>query len=111
MPFQDANIPADFAPFGIQNIDGKLYVKLCQHKAPDNVDDQSGPGNGYVDIYNTDGSFVSRFCFTGTLNSPVGNGTSSGRASCNSCWKFRDGHISVFDSYRNILGQLKDERT
>ncbi len=67
--FTDANIPAGFAPFNIKNIGGQLYVTYAKQKGPDNEDDQSGAGNGYVDIFNPDGSFVKRFASQGTLNS------------------------------------------
>jgi uncharacterized protein (TIGR03118 family) len=68
--FTDATIPAGFAPFGIANINGQLFVTYAKQLAPDNVDDDAGNGNGFVDIFNTDGSFVKRFAANGTLNSP-----------------------------------------
>src|SRR5204863_3288034 len=70
MSFVDPNMPAGFAPFGIENINGKLYVTYALQLGPDNEDDLAGPGNGYVDIFNPDGSFVSRFASQGVLNSP-----------------------------------------
>jgi len=70
--FTDPNVDANFAPFGIQNIDGKLYVTFALQKLPDKHDDQAGPGNGYVDVFDTDGNFVRRFATKGTLNSPWG---------------------------------------
>src|SRR2546430_2216494 len=72
MSFMDAGIPAGFAPFNIANIGGKIYVTYAKQLAPENKDDQSGPGNGYVDIYNADGTFVKRFASQGQLNSPWG---------------------------------------
>jgi uncharacterized protein (TIGR03118 family) len=68
--FSDANIPAGFAPFGIANIGGKLYVSYAKQKAPDNHDDEAGVGNGFVDIFNPDGSLSKRLISNGTLNSP-----------------------------------------
>ena len=70
--FTDATIPAGFAPFGIQNINGSLYVTYAKQKAPDNEDDEAGPGNGFVDIFNPDGTMVRRFTSNGSLNSPWG---------------------------------------
>ena len=69
-PFNDPGIPAGFAPFNIQNIGGQLYVTYAKQRAPDNADDQGGPGNGYVDIYTPAGALVKRFATQGTLNSP-----------------------------------------
>ena len=70
--FTDATIPAGFAPFGIANINGVLFVTYAKQLAPDNVDDEAGNGNGFVDIFNPDGSFVKRFASGGLLNSPWG---------------------------------------
>jgi uncharacterized protein (TIGR03118 family) len=68
--FTDATIPAGYGPFGIANINGQLYVTYAKQLAPGNVDDDPGNGNGFVDIFNADGSFVKRFASNGTLNSP-----------------------------------------
>ena len=69
-PFMDPSIPAGYSPFNIQNIGGKLYVMYA--KVGDDGDEEVGPGNGYVDIYNPDGSFVQRFISRGALNAPWG---------------------------------------
>jgi hypothetical protein len=63
-------LPAGYAPFNIQAIGSWLYVLYAKVGA--DGDDQAGPGNGFVDIYNTDGSFVRRFASRGSLNSPWG---------------------------------------
>jgi len=70
MSFKDEHIPAGYAPFNIQAIGGWLYVTYAK-VGPDG-EDQPGPGNGYVDIFNTDGSLVKRFAARGTLNAPWG---------------------------------------
>lgn len=70
--FIDRKIPAGFAPFGIQNIGGLLFVTYAKQKPPDNTDDEAGPGNGFVDIFTTRGQLISRFAAHGALNSPWG---------------------------------------
>lgn len=70
--FTDPNIPAGYAPFGIQNINGKLYVTFAKQHPPDNEDDEAGVGNGYVDVFNADGTLSMRFASNGTLNAPWG---------------------------------------
>jgi uncharacterized protein (TIGR03118 family) len=70
MPFRDPGLPAGFAPFNIQAVGSWLYV-LYAKVGPDGQD-QAGAGNGFVDIFGTDGSFVKRFASRGTLNSPWG---------------------------------------
>jgi uncharacterized protein (TIGR03118 family) len=109
MSFIDPMIPAGYAPFGIQNIGGKLYVTYAMQKPPDNMDDQSGPGHGYIDIYNPDGSFVSRFASQGALNSPWGIAEVPGGNHAILVGNFGDGHISVFSASGSFLGQLKDD--
>ncbi|HEY4291226.1 MAG TPA: TIGR03118 family protein [Puia sp.] len=70
MPFRDPRLPAGYAPFNIQAVGSWLYV-LYAKVGPDGRD-QAGMGNGFVDIYNTDGSFVKRFASRGSLNAPWG---------------------------------------
>jgi uncharacterized protein (TIGR03118 family) len=68
--FHDPNIPQGYAPFNIKNINGMLFITYAKQKAPDNMDDEKGPGHGFVDIFTPAGKFVSRFAKRGTLNSP-----------------------------------------
>ena len=70
-PFIDPNIPADYSPFNIQNIDSKLYVMYAK-KIGEATDETAGPGNGFVDVYNPDGSLIRRFASRGALNAPWG---------------------------------------
>jgi uncharacterized protein (TIGR03118 family) len=69
--FSDPGIPTGFAPFGIQNIGGMLYVTYAKQDAAgyDNVD---GPGNGFIDVFNTSGTLLRRFVSQGPLDSPWG---------------------------------------
>jgi uncharacterized protein (TIGR03118 family) len=69
--FRDKEIPKGFAPFGIQNIGGQLFVTYAkQDKAAH--DDSPGVGNGFVDVYSTNGVLQRRFARRGLLNSPWG---------------------------------------
>lgn len=69
--FTDPNIPAGFAPFGIQALNGRLYVTYAKQDA-DKHDDVAGPGNGFVDVYDSDGHLLRRLVSGGDLNSPWG---------------------------------------
>ena len=69
--FTDTKIPAGFAPFDIQNINGKLYVTYAKQDASKH-DDTAGPGNGFVDVFNTNGVLQTRLVSGGQLNSPWG---------------------------------------
>jgi uncharacterized protein (TIGR03118 family) len=69
--FQDPNLPGDFAPFNIQNINNLLFVAYAQ-RDEDRHDDVAGAGHGFIDVYDTNGHLVRRFASQGALNSPWG---------------------------------------
>jgi uncharacterized protein (TIGR03118 family) len=69
--FTDPTIPPGFAPFGIQNIDGTIYLTYALQDE-DKEDDVAGPGNGFVDAFTTSGTFIRRVASMGELNSPWG---------------------------------------
>ena len=69
--FTDPNLPSGFAPFNIQNLNGNLYVTYAKQDAA-KLDDVAGPGNGFVDVYDTNGNLAKRLISNGSLNSPWG---------------------------------------
>jgi uncharacterized protein (TIGR03118 family) len=69
--FTDPNLPAGFAPFGIQQLNGRIYVTYAKQDAARH-DDVAGPGNGFVDVYDTQGNLIKRLISRGNLNSPWG---------------------------------------
>ena len=69
--FTDPTLPTGYAPFNIQNIDGKLYVTYALQDAAKH-DDVAGPGHGFIDVFDTDGNLLRRFTSQGALNSPWG---------------------------------------
>jgi uncharacterized protein (TIGR03118 family) len=110
-PFVDPDIPAGFAPFDIKEIDGELFVTYAKQNAQRH-DDVAGPGNGFVDVFDTDGHLLRRFASRGPLNSPWGITRASfafGRFSgMILIGNFGDGRINVFDSRGHFVDQLKD---
>jgi uncharacterized protein (TIGR03118 family) len=96
-------IPSDFAPFGIANIEGFIYVTYAKQKPPDNADDLRGPGNGFINVFRTDGTFVRRLISNGLLNSPWGlakvppSGCGELGAHILLVGNFGDGRINAFD--------------
>lgn len=111
-PFADASIPAGFAPFNVYNHDGLLYVTYAKQQGPDNEDDEKGVGNGYVNIFNPNGTLVRRFASQGTLNSPWGlvdapSGFGLGDDMI-LVGNFGDGHINIYKSGGAYAGQLMD---
>jgi len=67
--FKDSSIPSGFAPFNIQAIGNNLVVTYAKQDA-DKHDDVAGPGNGYVDIYDTEGDLLIRLPHLVYMNSP-----------------------------------------
>jgi uncharacterized protein (TIGR03118 family) len=69
--FTDHHLPKGFAPFGIQAIDGKLYVTYAKQDRA-RQDEIDGAGLGYVDVYNANGRLLRRLVSRGHLNAPWG---------------------------------------
>jgi len=67
--FTDPTVPAGFAPFGIHNIGGKLYVTFAK-QGPGKDDDVAHPGNGFVDVFAPNGDLLQRLVSRGMLDSP-----------------------------------------
>jgi uncharacterized protein (TIGR03118 family) len=109
--FADPRIPAGFAPFGIQNINGDLFVTYAKQNAQKH-DDVAGRGNGFVDVFDTDGHLLRRFARRGPLNSPWAVARASyafGRFSGDVLiGNFGNGEVNAFDSDGDFLGTLGD---
>jgi uncharacterized protein (TIGR03118 family) len=108
--FVDPRMPAGYAPFGIANIDGDLFVTYARQNASKH-DDEAGPGRGFVDVFDTDGHLLRRFTSGGPLNSPWGItrasfafGRLSGRILIGN---FGNGRISAFNNDGRFIEELK----
>jgi uncharacterized protein (TIGR03118 family) len=109
--FTDPHLPAGFAPFGIQNINGDLFVTYAKQDE-DQRDDVAGPGHGFVNVFNTNGHLLRRFASQEPLNSPWGVARASfafGRFSgAILIGNFGNGHINAFNTEGDFLGPLRD---
>jgi uncharacterized protein (TIGR03118 family) len=110
--FIDPNLPAGYAPFDIRLLNGKLYVTYALQDA-DKKDDVAGLGNGFVNVFDTNGNLISRVGTQGTLNSPWGltiaPASFSEFAGDLLVGNFGDGRINAFDlSGNTFAGQLLD---
>jgi len=109
--FIDPNIPAGYAPFGIANLDGDLFVTYAKQNEQMH-DDVAGRGHGFVDVFDTDGHLLRRFASRGPLNSPWGVTRASfafGRFSGKILiGNFGNGHINAFDDDGRFAGELED---
>jgi len=112
--FSDPRIPSHYAPFGIQNILGNIYVTYAKQD-DDAEDDVAGAGFGFVNVFDVNGNLIRRFASRGALNAPWGVALAPadfGRFS-NSLLigNFGDGRISAYDlATRDFKGQLRTGR-
>jgi uncharacterized protein (TIGR03118 family) len=112
--FVDFRMPADYAPFNVQELGGRLYVSYAQRDAG-LEDDVAGQGHGFVDVFTTDGAFVKRLVTRGVLDSPwglalapAGFGHFGGDLLVGN---FGNGRINAFNPTSGAFqGQLRDSR-
>jgi uncharacterized protein (TIGR03118 family) len=110
--FTDATIPAGFAPFNVMPIGDQVYVTYAKQDA-DKADDERGPGNGYVSVFATDGTFVKTLVSGGKLDSPwavaLAPASFGGLANTLLVGNFGDGAIHAYDPTSGALaGELTD---
>lgn len=67
--FSDPDLPPGYAPFGISNIDGDLFVTFAKQDAARH-DPIAGDGLGFIDVFSTSGKLIRRFASRGVLNAP-----------------------------------------
>jgi uncharacterized protein (TIGR03118 family) len=103
--FTDTTLPAGFAPFGIQDFGGLVYVTFAS---------TSGAAGGYIDIYSEGGVFLKRLAQGAPLNQPWGLAVapknfgplSNALLVSNN---INHGTINAFNSLSgNFIGALKD---
>jgi uncharacterized protein (TIGR03118 family) len=91
--FTDPNLPAGYAPFGIRNFNGEIFVAYAKQDRAKH-DDVPGPGFGFINVFDTSGNFLRRLVSNGNLNAPWGLAEVGGHL-----WvgNFGDGLINVYD--------------
>ncbi len=111
--FADTNLPAGYAPFNVQNINGTLYVEYA--KVTPGVPVALPGGGGYVDEFDTNGNLIRRLVSNGPLNGPWGvavvpTGVSFGGLAAGDVLigNFDTGEINAFDVNGTFLQTLTD---
>jgi uncharacterized protein (TIGR03118 family) len=110
--FTDPNLPAGYAPFNIQNVNGTLFVEYA--KVTNGVPVALPGGGGFVDEFDTNGMLIRRLASNGPLNGPwgvtavPGTGFDGFAAGDLLIGNFADGQINAFDSNGNFLQTLTD---
>jgi uncharacterized protein (TIGR03118 family) len=113
--FVDPQLPAGYAPFGIQNIGGRIFVTYAKQDE-DAEDEIAGQGRGFVDAYDLTGNLLARVAQHGQLNAPWGLALAPanfGRFSGDLLvGNFGDGQINAYEEMPNgrfeHRGELRD---
>jgi uncharacterized protein (TIGR03118 family) len=111
--FIDPQLPKGYAPFGIQAINGDIYVTYAKQDA-DAEDEIAGPGLGFVDVYDAEGVLLDRVARRGVLNAPWGLALAPASfgdfGGALLVGNFGDGTIHAYDPRTGrFLGTLRDE--
>lgn len=105
--FRDDHVRAGFAPFGIQNIGGNIYVSYGKQDSQKH-DEVDGAGLGYVDVYTPWGHLINRLEHGWWLNAPWGMTQAPSDFGTYShdilVGQFGSGNIDVFDP---VTGKFK----
>jgi uncharacterized protein (TIGR03118 family) len=107
--FTDPSL-SGYGPFGIQAINGNIYVTYAKQSGGN--DEQDGPGLGFVDVYDPNGVLLHRIASHGALNAPwglalapAGFGAFSGALLVGN---FGDGSINAYDAvHGGQIGTLR----
>lgn len=115
--FTDPKLPEGYSPFGIQAINGDIYVTYAKREETSDEgegdEEEQGPGLGIVNVFDAEGHLIRRIATHGALNAPWGLalapasfGEFSGALLVGN---LGDGHIHAF-GYRTgrFLGTLRD---
>lgn len=110
--FKNPLIPAGFAPFNVQVIQGRVVVTYARQNAARH-DDVAGAGSGFVATYDQNGNLMSNLVAQGALNSPWGIALAPSTFGAFGgdllVGNFGDGRINAFDPNTGaLLGTLQD---
>jgi len=116
--FTDPKLPEGYAPFGIQAINGDIYVTYAKREESSDEgeasdEEQQGPGLGIVNVFDPKGNLIRRIATNGMLNAPWGLALAPASfgefSSALLVGNLGNGQIHAFD-YRTgkFLGALRD---
>lgn len=110
--FRDSTIPEGYMPFGIENLDGQIYVSWVKPDA-DKEEEVPGAGLGYIDVFQPDGELIDMVATGGMLNAPWGMAMAPNRfgqyGGSLLVGNFGDGRILAYDAGNyEMLGTLEN---
>jgi uncharacterized protein (TIGR03118 family) len=108
--FRDHSLPANYAPFNVAVLGGKIFVTYAL-QLPGGHDDNPGPHHCFVDEVDIAGKLIHRIASRGPLNSPWGMaiapGTFGGFGGALLVGNSGDGRIHAFDiATQKLLGTI-----
>jgi len=110
--FIDPDLPADYVPFGIQEVDGLIYVTYALRDEDEPDEEVRGPGLGIVNAFSIDGVLDRRVMTGGELNAPwaIARAPSSFGDFGGDLLigNFGDGRITALASNDRVEGQLSE---
>jgi uncharacterized protein (TIGR03118 family) len=111
--FTDPKLPADYAPFNVQNLNGLVYVAFAKRE-PGGAEEVTGRGLGFVDVFDTDGNLLNRLVQHGRLNAPWGLAIAPANfgkfAGALLVGNFGDGRIDAYDPQTGrFIGALRGD--
>jgi uncharacterized protein (TIGR03118 family) len=109
--FVDKHIPGNYAPFNVQSVLGNLYVTYAKMEEGGD-EEETGPGLGFVNVFDADGNLLRRLAQHGKLNAPWGVALApSGFGKFSNqvlVGNFGDGTINAYDPVNGgFKGQLR----
>ena len=110
--FTDTTLPPGYAPWSVHVLGTQVFVAYALRSTPD-FEEVLGSGNGVVNVFDTQGNFVSRVVTFGNLNAPWGVAIAPSNFGVFSnallIGNRGDGKINAYDpTTYNYLGQLMD---
>jgi len=110
--FIDPQLPSGYSPFNIQVIGNQVFVTYAAQDQA-RLAPLTRPGDGIVDIFSLEGSFIKRFTSHGELNAPWGVTKASAEFGAFSndilIANFGDGTINAYNPNTGAFaGRLKD---
>jgi len=111
--FLDPNLPANYVPFGIQNVGGNIVVTFANRR-PGSRDENHGAGRGFVDVFDVNGKLLLRLQHGSFLNAPWGIALAPGDFGSFShrllIGNFGDGAINAFNAFSGKWeGAMQDQ--
>jgi uncharacterized protein (TIGR03118 family) len=111
--FVDHDLPSGFAPFNVMVVERSLVLVTYAKQNDAKHDDVAGPGNGFVNVFDLDGTRLARLISQGPLDSPWGMAivpdAFGNLGDTLLVGNFGDGHIHAFQIARDSQQEMEQQ--